>query len=102
MQQKEKTMSNYNNYLKIYYIKNNNKADKTFTFNNKDEYKKFFDYMLKLKYSEDSNIYEIGHGFSYKANTMTEAISELLERGGVLLPDAEDHIDILDMEFEDA
>ena len=98
---KEKTMS-YNYYLKIYYIKNNNKADTTYTFNSRKEYKEFFDYILKLRYNKNSNIYDISFGPAIKVNTMTEAINELLVRGDVLLPDAEDHIDILDMEFEDA
>lgn len=97
MQQKEKTMFQYN--VRIYYIKNNNKEEKAFTFDSHSEFKKFFDYMLDLKYNENSNIYDMSWGVSYIVDTMSEAINRLLLRSEVLLPGASAFIN---MELEKA
>jgi len=103
MQQKEKTMNNYNYYVKIFYIKNNvTKRKKTFTFDNHKEYDKFFDYILNLRYNKESNIYDLSYGYAVKVDTTEEAINKLLKRGDVLLPGADENIDISDMLFEEA
>lgn len=105
LQQKEKTMyghSNYNYFVKIYYIKNNNKANETFIFDNRKEYSKFFDYVLKLRHNRDSNIYDIAYGHAYKVGTTKDAINKLLDWGDVLLPSEKKDIDVMNMEFEEA
>jgi hypothetical protein len=78
-------MSNYNYFVKIYYIENNNKAAETFIFDNRKEYSKFFDYVLKLRHNKNSNIYEIDFGHGYKVDTAEDAINKLIKWGEVLL-----------------
>lgn len=102
MQQKEKKMNNYNYYVTIFYIENNNTANETFTFDNYKEYQKFFNYILNLRYNENSNIYDFNYGHALKVSTMKEATDKLLKWGDVLLPGADENIDISDMTFEEA
>jgi len=87
MQQKEKTMHNYNYYVTIFYIENNNTAKETFTFDSHKEYSKFFDYILNLRYNKESNIYDLSYGHAVKVDTTDEAINKLLKWGDVTLPD---------------
>ncbi len=80
-------MNNYYYHVTIFYIENNNTAKKTFTFDNYEEYRKFFDYVLNLRYNKESNVYDLSYGHGVKVDTTDEAVNKLLKWGEVTLPD---------------